>query len=182
MSQPCVAHILEDPCEWIHRNSGALGWQIYGKSTQMASWLKEHDPSGGISHALNMRGKDSIRPATTEASALLLLENDWDDEGSLAVDGPTLERAKDFLVRHARFFTAFYGASLEPPEFAPTRDGSVDLYWETATYELLINVPTEREAPVSYYGDNTQGNNPIKGKCSLDRVDFRLLAWLFMIR
>lgn len=83
--------------------------------------------------------------------ALLRLKENWDDEGAKPIEPRAVERAHDFLR------CATWGAI---PAFCPVADGSVDLWWRTDKFELLVNLPAEGDG--SFYGDNL-GGAVIKG-------------------
>ena len=87
---------------------------------------------------------------------LLALEDDWDGEGAPAYCEQTIEAAAAFfyqLVEKSELAT--------PVRILPASEGSIDLHWKTARFELLVNF--HPDGSVSYYGDD-YCENAIQGK------------------
>ncbi len=87
---------------------------------------------------------------------LLALEDDWDREGAPAYCEQTIEAAAAFfyqLVERSELAT--------PVRILPASEGSIDLHWKTARFELLVNF--HPDGSVSYYGDD-YCENVIQGK------------------
>ena len=121
--------------------------------------------------------------ATLEESAYLLeLEDDWDDEGGTAVDFDTWKRTVEFLAGYANHLYKYQGFVLDPPEIEPGPGTSIDLTWRGESYRLLVNVPSNPEQPMGYYGDNRQGENSIKGKLKSGPVQPYFAIWLKEMR
>jgi hypothetical protein len=106
---------------------------------------------------------------------MLSWEDDWDDEGSLRIEEATWKMATEFLERHAKLLLK-RGVTLPTPRILPGPNGSVDLHWETARRELLINVPSNSTV-AGFYGE-AAGKNSMKGKVELDSSDLGLFTWL----
>lgn len=68
------------------------------------------------------------------------------------------------------------GIRLDAPDLLLGPDGSVDLHWKGAGYEMLVNVPADLSAPITYYGDDTLGNSA-KGNIASGK-NWGLLLWL----
>lgn len=87
---------------------------------------------------------------------LLALEDDWDGEGAPAYCEQTIEAAAAFfyqLVERSELATQV--------RILPANEGSIDLHWKTAQFELLVNF--HPGGSVSYYGDD-YCENAIQGK------------------
>ena len=87
---------------------------------------------------------------------LLALEDDWDGEGAPAYSEQTIEAAAGFfyqLVEKSELATQV--------RILPASEGSIDLHWKTAQFELLVNF--HPDGSVSYYGDD-YCENAIQGK------------------
>ena len=87
---------------------------------------------------------------------LLALEDNWDGEGAPAYCEQTIEAAAGFfyqLVEKSELATQV--------RILPASEGSIDLYWKTAQFELLVNF--HPDGSVSYYGDD-YCENVIQGK------------------
>jgi hypothetical protein len=86
-----------------------------------------------------------MRAAIEASKPLLDLGEDWDGAGSPPPSPEAWERAYRILVSRE---------SLPVPRIMPGPDASFDLHWKTATRELLLSVPADWKAPVTYYGDD----------------------------
>ena len=87
---------------------------------------------------------------------LLALEDNWDGEGAPAYCEQTIEAAAGFfyqLVERSELATQV--------RILPASEGSIDLHWKTAQFELLVNF--HPDGSVSYYGDD-YCENVIQGK------------------
>ncbi len=119
---------------------------------------------------------DHIRKAIIASKEILKLR-DEEADGDFLCDESTWRRAVSFLARNAyRLFTD-YGVAIPGPEITPGPDGSVDLRWESDSYELLLNVRSDSLAPAGFYGDD-KGHLKIKGTLDLSAYNEGLLLWL----
>jgi hypothetical protein len=99
-----------------------------------------------------------------------------DEDGQPACSYETWNRAVRFLSVCARRAWESLGVKVDVPAILPGPDGSVDLHWKYASYEMLINIPAEAAILPSYYGDDQDGNS-VKG--NIASSDNRgLLLWL----
>ena len=118
-----------------------------------------------------------IQQAIENSRSLLQLEDDWDTEGSPAIDEATWNRAVEFLKNHADQVWRCHGTEIDPPHIGPGPDGSVDLHWDLPEYELLINFPTDADAMAGCYGDD-RGKIQIKATVDPKTTNEGLLLWL----
>lgn len=98
----------------------------------------------------------SVQVIAEAKESLLALEDDWDGEGAPAYSEQTIEAAAAFfyqLVERSELAT--------PVRILPASEGSIDLHWKTAQFELLINF--HPDGSVSYYRDD-YCENAIQGK------------------
>lgn len=112
-----------------------------------------------------------------ESRSLLQLPDDWDEEGSSAIDPKAWERATHLIKWHAALLWARQGMILPTPRILPGPDGSIDIHWRTESRELLLNVPIDAAEPASYYGDDF-GSDSRKGTLEPGAVDMGLFSWL----
>ena len=87
---------------------------------------------------------------------LLALEDDWDGEGAPAYCEQTIEAAASFFYQLVE-----KSEVAMPVRILPASEGSIDLHWKTARFELLVNF--HPDGSVSYYGDD-YCDNAIQGK------------------
>ena len=120
---------------------------------------------------------DELSRALHAARKLLILEDNWDGEGSPGYLKATLDRAAIFLNRHMRWVWEKYAVWLQAPQILPGPDGSIDIHWETANFELLVNMPADPSAPATFYGDN-YGKGSIKGSFDPSSFNMGLVTWL----
>jgi hypothetical protein len=102
--------------------------------------------------------KMSPDPLEEQIEHILSLEPDFDDKGGIPPGRETIDRAIKYLSVIKDFFLK-KGIELGEPELLPVANSSVDVYWKTEEYELLMNVPEEGDA--DYYFD---GEYELKGK------------------
>src|SRR5947209_3603501 len=87
-----------------------------------------------------------IVEAIEKSRYVLDLPEDWDEAGGRPIEAATWARATDLLSETA----AAIGAALPVPRIGPCSDGSIDLYWTTPTFTLLINVHAAEGAKLDY--------------------------------
>ena len=97
-----------------------------------------------------------VRVVAEAKERLLALEDDWDGEGAPAYCEQTIEAATAFFSE----LVAKSGLAT-PIRILPASEGSIDLHWKTARFELLVNF--HPDGSVSYYGDD-YCENAIQGK------------------
>jgi len=109
---------------------------------------------------------------------MLELEEDWDGEGASPIAESTWQRAAEFLRNAASTLRTVYGRQMESPSLVPVPDGSIDLRWKLSNRELLINIPATEDKWASYYGDNKQDANIVKGTLHTEAGNSWLFVWL----
>ncbi len=99
-----------------------------------------------------------------------------DEKGDSRCSRETWDSAVGFLRRHS---TAAYerGEVTVLPVIGPGPNGSIDLHWECAEFELLVNIPAAPAETATFYGDD-YGSQTIKGTISADGRSRGLLQWL----
>lgn len=118
----------------------------------------------------------TIESAITDSRRLLSLPEDWDDEGAARVTELTLQKASGVLRRAAAVVFRRFGYILPAPSIAPCSDGSVDIFWRTEGFTLLINVSANGPHASNFYGE--KGGVEVKGPFDPDAPDFEFLYWL----
>lgn len=115
----------------------------------------------GYAAALHKKAKaiGDIRQTVDETkNHLLALEEDWDGEGAPAYQEETIEVAADFLYELVEKSEVLEATQVR---ILPASEGSIDLHWKSARFELLVNF--HPDGSVSYYGDD-YCENSIQGK------------------
>jgi hypothetical protein len=146
------------------------GNKIRSREGDLTLWIEK--PWEALPTALR-----HIRDAIEESKQLLELQDDWDEEGSLAIEEAVWRRAANFLTRYARFVWSRFGKKLDAPDITPGPDGSIDLHWNQNEYEMLVNIRRDPTAMAGFYGDD-RGNISIKGTFDPDSLNEGLILWL----
>ncbi|MBI4701258.1 MAG: hypothetical protein HY744_08885 [Deltaproteobacteria bacterium] len=119
----------------------------------------------------------AIARAIEESRAILNLEADFDGAGSPACSQKTWERAVGFLRRHAIAAYERDGTAIDVPHIGAGPGGSIDIHWESASHELLVNIPADPVARAELYGDD-KATICIKGTLDPGSCTEGLVAWL----
>ena len=108
---------------------------------------------------------------------LLALEENWDGEHSPGYAKDTLDRAAMFLRVQDQLLWELRKIRLPVPNINPGPDGSIDLFWEQVSWELLVNIPATRTQAASFYGEGA-GAGMIKGNLDTSEPNVELTLWL----
>lgn len=115
-----------------------------------------------------------------EARIILEYEDDWDDEGAMATDLDTFEKAVKFMVDYSLFVYNNYAVILKEPYIDILRDGSVSVHWEASrNTQMLIIFKKEKNELAYFYAE--QGERRIPFKSAIipgEPVDETLAAWM----
>ena len=118
-----------------------------------------------------------IWDAVERSREMLTWEDDWDGEGSPGYADSTWRRAVELIYDGAVNLYDSTRIRIAAPSVLPGPHGSIDIQWQQDQRRLLINVPADPEAPITFYGDD-RGNNTIEGSLA-DTARFRdILVWL----
>jgi hypothetical protein len=121
---------------------------------------------------------DPVDLVISKAQELLKLSPEWDgEEGTQTIDRETLKRATSILRGLADIMWSENSQRIIPPQIGPCQDGSIDLYWNTSTFTLLINVPSIDKGLPDYFGDKSDGVS-IKGSIKPDHSLVFLAKWI----
>ena len=101
-------------------------------------------------------------PTIEKSKSILLLEDDWDDEGSTKYDEYTWVESIKFLLDYASTLYQDFNIEIDIPKIYNGPRGSIDILWETSTYLFLININKNGEDAV-FYADNNAKSHRIKG-------------------
>ncbi len=172
----------DDGCQLISLTTSPDNWfaprsrALHEGRADLIAWLDRYGDLPEPSAAPTEQVPDPIEQVISRSAYLYSLPNDFDGEGSPGYSKETWERATGFLRDFAAHVKEVCRIEIEPPIIDPGPDGSIDLHWKTADYELLLNVkPASNEA--TFYGDN-YGNAAISGKMNLSSLNAGLMMWL----
>lgn len=91
----------------------------------------------------------------------------------------TLERGIAFLKMHMEWIWKSYGTPSPMPTIGPGPRGSADLYWKTASFELLVNIPASSNDLGTFYGRD-YNQQTAKGSFDPKRFTLSIASWLMM--
>lgn len=111
---------------------------------------------------------------------IFALSDDWDDNGALVIPTNILVEATQFLKRYALYILDRYNVKIATPSINPVKDGTIDLEWHTPNARFLINFKNNQVA--SYYGDNNNNLNSIKGRVNVLDIEDYLAAWMTKLK
>jgi hypothetical protein len=136
--------------DWTERRAPFAEWRAHPHELRLerrTKTLAARDPAPATS---------AIDEAIEAARYLVNMPADWDEAGAEPIAGATWERATNTLREAARVAYLRCNYVLPPPRIGPCPDGSIDLYWKTGEFTLLINVqPNDAES--DFYGEREKG-------------------------
>lgn len=147
-------------------------------SLKADSWILRRDLYDQFRTSAESRSFPNIRQSIEGSRWILELEEDWDGEGAEAYAPSTWQRAVDFLWQLSRRSEEVFGFEIDAPAMSPADGASIDLFWPGEFSRLLINVPSDPSAPITYYGQDEDGR-VISGETANDSPRPEIVAWLY---
>ena len=119
-----------------------------------------------------------LSKAIFDSSAILDLEEDWDEEGANATNKETYDNAIKFVRLYALWLLDS-GAKLSTPSISIVRDGSIAVSWDTLKAKFII-VFDKKNHKISYcYGKDKVNGIPLEtGIENNDSVDKSIAEWM----
>jgi hypothetical protein len=130
-----------------------------------------------ISFRRRAPGIAEIEAEVNSSRWILELEAGWDGEGSTSYEKAVWERATGFLLAKAKDLWEKYSRPMDVPRISPGPKGSIDVFWKTSRYQLLLNFPPESKEMATFYGDD-YGRNVIRGTVNPEAKNLGFLVWL----
>ncbi len=124
------------------------------------------------------RNLDKIYDCIINSKKILQLKDDWDDEGALACNKITYNRAIELLLKYTLHLFETYNLIIEEPEINLVKDGSIDLEWRNNSSILLFNILNKPERDIHYYGEDFKSKTIIKGFIDYDHINNDLAYWM----
>ena len=110
------------------------------------------------------------------------LSDNWDSQGSKGYNIDTWERTI-YLLKNILFNLWDNMIDIPIPTVLPSPDGSFDINWETGIFELLLNIPSDIQEPVSLYGEKIGHKEyEIEVRSKFELVESVVIEWLKMIQ
>ncbi len=116
-----------------------------------------------------------LADALNQSRWMLDLEDDWDGEDSAGYAEATWERAARYVIDSAKFVHEL-GLNMPIPKVQNGPEGTIDLFWETLSAKLLLNIPIEIEKPAQFYGHKSDGSE-IRGPVDTAQIQPWLMLW-----
>lgn len=111
---------------------------------------------------------------------ILELNDNWDDEGSIAYSQKTFATAATFVIKYCEAVWEEESVLIDAPTILPGPKGSIDLLWDKTAYRLLINIHPDPDMTASFYGDNRTQVPHIKGDFLLSDEPERAIILLLL--
>lgn len=118
----------------------------------------------------------SIFEAIDKSKYILDLKENWDDEGTANYSFEVWEKAILFVSRLSIKIYKTCNQIIIAPKIYHGPNGSIDVYWENESFNLLINIP--QDGLGTFYGDNYKDN---KSEGSFDPSTINLNLFPFLI-
>lgn len=122
-----------------------------------------------------------VADAVEDSRGIFNRQPDPSDDLALACSQETWRRATKILIDHALSIWEKLTVAIRPPVISAGPEGSVDLYWSSDPYGLLLNVPADPKQPATYFGDDATNpdSNRTSGKLDPGKpIDVGILMWL----
>jgi len=111
-----------------------------------------------------------LATAVDRSRGILELKNDFDGEGSPGYSSVTWKNAIGVLTElWSRAVSEGLGG-FAMPRISPGPSGSIDLYWRTEAFTVLVNIPPNTEGGATFYA-RAAGGTEVEG--SLDTESYR---------
>jgi len=120
-----------------------------------------------------------LEAAIAESKSILRLESDFDGRGSPHYSEATWQRAVQFVRLQWEEYARLFGEPMPLPELQPGPHGSIDVYWKTPDFDLLVNIPADPKKEAEFSGDRN-GKRKFDGTLDPARPNRGLVSWLVM--
>jgi hypothetical protein len=118
-----------------------------------------------------------LEKAIDESVWILRLQAGWDGPGAQSISGTTWEKAVELIRKLGQSAINQFAEVLLAPQIGPVADGSIDIFWNGASENLLINVPADPETHATFDGVRPDGSS-ITGSIAGSEDLAHLTAWL----
>lgn len=135
-------------------------------------WITRGESSGSLLPA----ELAPLRDAIDLSRGILALQPDPDAGITERYTEDTRDRAVEFLVRHALWLWHENHVAIPVPAIGPGPNGSIDIHWKSARYDLLVNIRRDASEPAAFYGDDLDKIS-IKGTLDPSAYNRGLLIW-----
>ncbi len=120
---------------------------------------------------------DMLEAKLNGARTLLELKEGFDGRDSPHYSKETLDRAMTFVKLQWQEYVRENGEPMPVPEIQPGPRGSIDVYWDYADLNLLVNIPADPAKRAEFAGDNTRVGR-FDGNLDPTQPNGSLVSWL----
>jgi len=120
---------------------------------------------------------DILKENFEELKEFLKLSENWDNQGSIPINEKTLNPTK-FIVKN--LIEVMSDFSMPIPDIGAVPNGSIDIYFKTDFYKIVINIPADLNDYIEIYGKTINHELPkldIMTKNS-ESIHFVIREWL----
>lgn len=174
-------HLVPDPWEQQSESEPEDASKYYvtdaRRSISVLTWRPWLQLTASTARTRSLPLWARVEAAFDRSRDMLDWEDNWDDEGSIAFQPSTFERARRFVVRSISGSSIFYGSEDLVPRVLPGESGSIGLHWRTSRRELLLTIPSDPGEMATFYGDD-RADQSIKGTVDSSASQPWLIVWL----
>jgi hypothetical protein len=123
---------------------------------------------------------NNLKEEIETAAELRFLKQNWDGEGSKGYKLKTIKNAINFVIEYTKWIWEERNHCIPTPNIFPGVNGTVDVYWKSNNYDLIINIPEAPNTVASFYGDNMDSKK-IQGTFSIEEKGPGILLELLSI-
>lgn len=116
--------------------------------------------------------------AYIKSEYIILLEEDWDDNGSSKYNIETWQKSLTFVNEYSATLLNDFNKKIEIPKIYHGPKGSIDILFENKNYSLLINILDNDTNRAVYYGRDLDGNIS-KGEININKINNALIPIAF---
>ena len=123
---------------------------------------------------------DILKENFEEMKELLNLPENWDGQGSIPINKKTLSHTKLLIKSLLGILSEF---KMPIPDIGAVPDGSIDIYFKTDFYKIVVNIPADLIDYIEIYGktiDSTLPKLDTMTKNS-ESINFVVREWLKII-
>jgi len=120
---------------------------------------------------------ERLESAIAASRSILDLKDGFDGRGSPHYSESVWQRAAQFLRLQWEEHVRLFGEPLPLPEILAGPNGSIDVFWETPEFDLLVNVPADPKKEAEFSGDS-HGKRKFDGTLDPARPNRGLVSWL----
>ncbi len=128
--------------------------KLHKDATEIESEDRKTGAADDLDFLVLPRPLKALAETVRSSRSITQLEANWDGEGSMGCTEETWRRAAMIIVKNSLQVWRTCRKTVAPPRIMPDLEGGIDIHWEDATYELLLNVPSDRSEPATFFGNN----------------------------